>query len=114
MTRARGGELAGGGRRGHYQVQGCINGYGERCGNANLTSVIANLKLKLGIDCVSDGQLARLTEVSNFVSEVANMIPTRSAPYVGASAFAHKAGFHVAASSKTRTPINTCHRGGWQ
>ncbi|MGI8550801.1 MAG: citramalate synthase, partial [Dehalococcoidia bacterium] len=78
---------------GAYQVQGCVNGYGERCGNANLTTVIANLKLKLGIDCVTDGQLARLTEISHFVSEVANLNPFPQAPYVGVSAFAHKAGY---------------------
>ena len=85
---------------GAFQVQGCINGYGERCGNANLTTVIANLKLKLGIDCVSDEQLHRLTEVSHFVSEVANLNPHPQAPYVGVSAFAHKAGYHVAAIVK--------------
>ena len=85
---------------GVYQVQGCINGYGERCGNANLTTVIANLKLKLGIDCIDNAQLARLTEVSNYVSEVANLNPNPQAPYVGESAFAHKAGYHVAAFVK--------------
>ncbi len=85
---------------GVYQVQGCVNGYGERCGNANLITVIANLKLKLGIDCVSDDQLRRLTEVANYVSEVANLNPNPQAPYVGASAFAHKAGYHVAAIVK--------------
>lgn len=87
-------------RAGIYQVQGCINGYGERCGNANLTTVIADLALKLGIPCVDPVQLARLTEVSNFVSEVANLNPNPQAPYVGASAFAHKAGYHVAAIVK--------------
>ncbi|HKZ50897.1 MAG TPA: citramalate synthase [Dehalococcoidia bacterium] len=81
---------------GAVHVQGTINGYGERCGNANLLSIIANLKLKLGIDCVSDEQLARLTEVSRYVSEVANLAPNPHQPYVGASAFAHKAGLHVA------------------
>ncbi len=77
------------------QVQACINGYGERCGNANMCSIIAALKLKLAQDVVSDEQLARLTEVSHFVSEVANLAPWLPQPYVGASAFAHKAGYHA-------------------
>jgi len=81
-------------------VQGTINGYGERCGNANLCSLIPTLKLKLGIDCVSDEQLARLTEVSHYVSEVANLVPDSAAPYTGASAFGHKGGLHVAALTK--------------
>ncbi len=78
------------------QVQGTINGYGERCGNANLCSVIPALKLKMGIDCVTDEQLARLTEVAHYVSEVANLIPDAFLPYVGLSAFSHKGGLHVA------------------
>jgi 2-isopropylmalate synthase len=77
------------------QVQGTINGYGERCGNANLCSIIPALKLKMGIDCITDEQLGRLTEVSNFVSEAANLPPNPYAPYVGASAFSHKAGYHM-------------------
>jgi 2-isopropylmalate synthase len=77
------------------QVQGTINGYGERCGNANLCSIIPALKLKMGIDCVTDEQLAKLTEVSHYVSELANLIPDAFAPYVGSSAFTHKAGLHV-------------------
>jgi len=85
---------------GAVQLQGCLNGYGERCGNANLTTVIANLKLKLGVDCVSDEQLSRLSEVSHLVSELANLSPNGQAPYVGQSAFAHKAGYHVAAIVK--------------
>ncbi len=85
---------------GATHVQGTINGYGERCGNADLVSIIANLKLKMGIDCVSDEQLARLTEVSHYVSEVANMASNPQAPYVGLSAFTHKAGIHVAAMVK--------------
>jgi 2-isopropylmalate synthase len=80
---------------GVQQVQACINGYGERCGNANMASVIANLKLKLGLDVVSDDQLAHLSEISHFVSEVANMTPWPQQSYVGASAFAHKAGYHA-------------------
>ena len=85
---------------GATQVQACINGYGERCGNANMISVIANLKLKMGLNVVSDEQLARLTDTSHFVAELANLNPNPQAPYVGVSAFAHKAGYHVAAIVK--------------
>ena len=77
------------------QVQACINGYGERCGNANMISVIAGLKLKQGEPVVDADQLGRLAEVSHFVGEVANMTPFAQQPYVGASAFAHKAGYHT-------------------
>ncbi len=87
-------------RAGATQVQGTMNGYGERCGNANLVSLIANLKLKLGIDCVTDEQLASLTDVSRYVAEVANMPTVSSQPYVGHSAFAHKGGLHASAVSK--------------
>jgi 2-isopropylmalate synthase len=83
------------------QVQACVNGYGERCGNANLLSIIANLKLKLGMDVVSDDQLAMLTDVSHYVSEIVNMVPNPFQPYVGTSAFTHKGGLHVAAVLKT-------------
>ncbi len=86
---------------GATQVQACVNGWGERTGNANMISVVANLKLKLGIDVVSDEQLARLTETARFADELANMIPDKSQPYVGQSAFAHKAGLHVAAITKS-------------
>ena len=86
--------------QGVWQIQGCINGYGERCGNADLLTIIANLKLKMGLDVVEDEQLARLSEISHFVSELANLSPDPQAPYVGASAFAHKAGYHVAALAK--------------
>ena len=82
------------------QVQGTINGYGERCGNANLCSIIPNLKLKMGIDCVTDDELARLAEVCHYVSEVANLVPDISQPYTGASAFSHKGGLHVSALAK--------------
>ncbi|MFH0839471.1 MAG: citramalate synthase [Candidatus Omnitrophota bacterium] len=81
-------------------VQGTINGYGERCGNANLVSIIAILKSKLGIDCVSDSQLKELTEVSRFISEVSNMKQMPNQPFVGMSAFAHKAGVHINAIMK--------------
>jgi 2-isopropylmalate synthase len=83
---------------GATQVQGTINGYGERCGNANLCSIIPNLKLKMGIDCITDEQLAKLAEVAHFVNETANLASDISLPYVGASAFSHKGGLHVAAT----------------
>ncbi len=82
---------------GAVQVQGTINGVGERCGNANLVSIIPNLKLKMGIDCISDANLKKLTEVARYVYELANVAPSRYQPYVGVSAFAHKGGIHAAA-----------------
>ena len=85
---------------GVVQVQGCFNGYGERCGNANLATVIADLQLKMGIAVVSEEQLLRLTETCRYVAELANLPLNPQAPYVGASAFAHKAGYHVAAIVK--------------
>jgi len=87
-------------KAGASQVQGTINGYGERCGNANLCSIIPDLKLKVGIDCVTDEQLAKLTEVSRYVSELANLVHDPFLPYVGSSAFSHKGGFHVSAMRK--------------
>jgi len=81
-------------------VQGTINGYGERCGNADLIPIIANLKLKLGIDCISDVNLKELTKVSHFVSEISNMRQRSDQPYVGDSAFAHKGGVHINAVMK--------------
>jgi 2-isopropylmalate synthase len=88
-------------------VQGTINGYGERCGNANLCSVIANLQTKLGMACIAPEQLARLTETSRFVSEVVNLAPDDHAPFVGLSAFAHKGGIHV--SAVERNPLTYEH-----
>ncbi len=82
------------------QVQGTINGWGERCGNANLISIIPALQLKMDHRCIPDANLARLTELSRTVSEIANIRPRAHAPYVGASAFAHKGGAHVAAIEK--------------
>lgn len=79
------------------QVQGTINGYGERCGNANLCSVIPTLKLKMGIDCVTNKQLSKLTDISRYVSELANLPPYTRLPYVGPDAFTHKGGVHVSA-----------------
>jgi len=89
--------------RGVTIVQGTINGYGERCGNANLCSIIPNLKLKLGVDCIGDEQLKLLTQTARYVSEVANLLHDSHLPYVGASAFAHKAGMHVNGVSKTNS-----------
>ncbi|MBN1586873.1 MAG: citramalate synthase [Candidatus Omnitrophica bacterium] len=85
---------------GCVQVQGTINGYGERCGNADLVPIIANLQLKLGYKCVTAAQLESLTSVSHYVAEIANMRQAGNQPYVGASAFAHKAGVHVNAVRK--------------
>jgi 2-isopropylmalate synthase len=82
---------------GAVQVQGTINGYGERCGNANLCSIIPDLELKLGYQCLPDGALRHLTFVSRTVAEIANVAPDTSLAYVGKSAFAHKGGVHVAA-----------------
>jgi 2-isopropylmalate synthase len=82
---------------GAIHVQGTINGYGERCGNANLCSVIPALELKLGMPCLPEGHVRTLYEVSHFVAEVANLAQDEHLPYVGKSAFAHKGGIHVAA-----------------
>jgi 2-isopropylmalate synthase len=73
---------------GAVQVQGTINGYGERCGNANLCSVIPSLKLKMGLDCIPDENIKKLREISRFVSEIANLRHFKHQPYVGDSAFA--------------------------
>ena len=81
-------------------VQGTINGYGERCGNADLIPIIANLKLKMGIDCISDNKLKELTHVSHFVSEISNMKQRNDQPYTGSSSFAHKGGVHINAVMK--------------
>ena len=88
---------------GVVQVQGTINGIGERCGNANLVSVIANLNIKLGHDAVSDEQLAKLKDVSAFVEERANRAPNPYQPFVGDSAFTHKGGLHAAAMAKVES-----------
>lgn len=82
-------------------VQGTINGYGERCGNANLCSIIPALKLKMDLDCVTSEQLAKLTEISRYISEVANLAHDTHLPYVGGSAFGHKAGLHISAMAKS-------------
>ena len=85
---------------GATQVQGTINGYGERCGNASLSSVIPALKLKMGMPCIDDDHLAKLTEVSRYISELANLRPFPRQPYVGTSAFTHKGGLHVSGVNK--------------
>jgi 2-isopropylmalate synthase len=85
---------------GATHVQGAANGYGDMSGNANMFSIIANLKIKMGIDCVTDEQLAHLSEVSHYISEIANIPPNARQPYVGSASFTHKAGLHVAAVTK--------------
>ncbi len=87
-------------RGGASQVQGTMNGYGERCGNANLCSIIPNMKLKMGIDCLSDDEITRLYDVSHFIHELTNLPPLKQGAYVGESAFAHKGGIHVSAVMK--------------
>ncbi len=87
-------------RGGAEVVQGTINGYGERCGNADLTSIIPILQLKMGYSCLSPENLKKLKTVSRFVSETANITPLKSRPFVGRSAFCHKGGIHVSAVMK--------------
>ena len=86
--------------QGFTHVQGCMNGYGERCGNANLSSIIANLELKLGHTTIGSEKLTALTSVARFIAELANLPMRRDQPYVGQSAFAHKGGVHVSAVMK--------------
>jgi 2-isopropylmalate synthase len=88
---------------GATHVQGCMNGYGERCGNANLTSIIANLELKLGHVTIGPAKLANVTPVCKFIAELANLPLRSDQPFVGKSAFAHKGGVHVAAVLKDPT-----------
>jgi len=85
---------------GATMVQGTINGYGERCGNANLCTLIPNLQLKLGHRCIEDRQLMQLSTTSRLISEIVNLAPDDHAPFVGRSAFAHKGGVHVSAVEK--------------
>ena len=92
---------------GARMVQGTINGYGERCGNANLCSLIPNLQLKMGYNCLQDNQMAQLTAASRFISEVVNLAPDEHAAFVGRSAFAHKGGIHV--SAVERNPLTYEH-----
>ena len=94
--------------KGIRHVQGTINGFGERCGNANLCSIIPNLQLKLGLSCVPPENLTGLRELSRFVSELANMPPWKHQPYVGNSAFAHKGGVHVSAILRNPLTYERC------
>ncbi len=87
-------------RRGARQVQGTVNGIGERCGNVNLCSVLANLEFKMDVRVWEGGRLRQLRNVSNFVSEIANLPPNKRQPYVGDAAFAHKGGIHIHAVQK--------------
>jgi 2-isopropylmalate synthase len=92
---------------GAAMVQGTINGYGERCGNANLCSIIPNLQLKLGYDCIAPEQLQQLSRTSRAISEWVNLAPNDHAAFVGRSAFAHKGGIHV--SAVARNPLTYEH-----
>jgi 2-isopropylmalate synthase len=89
-------------RAGATHVQGCINGYGERTGNANLTTVIPNLTLKMGVETIPRDRLERLTAVAHHIAELVNITPDPHQPYVGTSAFAHKAGLHTSAIARAR------------
>ena len=89
-------------RAGARHVQGTINGLGERCGNANLCTIIPNLVIKMGYDVLNDAKIKTLTETSRFVFEIANLNPVTKMPYVGKSAFAHKGGLHVDALRKNK------------
>jgi 2-isopropylmalate synthase len=85
---------------GALHVQGTVNGFGERCGNANLCTIIPNLQLQMGYDCISADNMSKLTSTARFVSEIANVVHDERAPYVGGCAFAHKAGMHADAVNK--------------
>lgn len=87
-------------QEGARQLQGTLNGYGERCGNANLCVLIPNLQLKADYYCIEDKKLKELTGISRWVSELANMAHDEKMPYVGNSAFAHKGGMHIDAVHK--------------
>ena len=87
-------------KAGATHVQGTMNGYGERCGNADLCTIIPNLQLKMDCQALANGDLSLLVEASRYVSEIANLNPDEYAPYVGHSAFAHKGGLHVSAQSR--------------
>lgn len=88
---------------GATHIQGTINGIGERCGNANLITIIPNLQLKMGIESIPKKNLSQLTELSLFVYEIANLVPLSNLPFVGENAFAHKGGIHVDAIKKNPT-----------
>src|SRR5262247_4109270 len=94
---------------GATHVQGVFNGYGERCGNANLCSVIPNLELKMNRRCLPDGKLKLLTHTSRYINEVANLVPNERAAFVGRSAFAHKGGIHVSAVARSKETYEHIH-----
>jgi 2-isopropylmalate synthase len=94
--------------QGATHVQGTFNGYGERCGNANLCSILPTLELKLGVTCIGSDNLAKLMEFSRYLSEVANVYHDHRQPYVGESAFAHKGGVHVDAMMKQPETYEHC------
>ena len=94
-------------REGVTMVQGTINGYGERCGNANLCTLIPNLQLKLDYPCISEQQITQLTRTSRLIGEIVNLAPDDHAPFIGRSAFAHKGGIHV--SAVERNPLTYEH-----
>jgi 2-isopropylmalate synthase len=87
-------------KAGATMVQGTVNGYGERCGNADLTAILPILRLKMNRPCISDENLKKIRQLSRFISETANMTPLNTRPFVGKSAFAHKGGIHVSAIMK--------------
>jgi 2-isopropylmalate synthase len=96
-------------KAGATHVQGTINGYGERCGNANLCSIIPNLELKMNYTCLPEGKLRFLTHASRYVNEVANLVPNERAAFVGRSAFAHKGGIHVSAVARSKETYEHIH-----
>jgi len=87
-------------RYGARMIQGTMNGFGERCGNTDLTTILPILKLKMGIDCISDESLQNLTEVSHFIYEMANLPANNEQPFVGRNSFSHKGGIHISAMQK--------------
>jgi 2-isopropylmalate synthase len=96
-------------KAGATHVQGTINGYGERCGNSNLCSIIPNLELKMNYRCLPDDKLRLLTHASRYVNEVANLVPNERAAFVGRSAFAHKGGIHVSAVARSKETYEHIH-----
>jgi 2-isopropylmalate synthase len=88
---------------GAKQVQGTLNGFGERSGNANICTIIPNLQLKLGYSCILEENMIQLTSIARYASEIANVVHDESAPYVGKNSFAHKAGMHADAVNKNTT-----------
>ncbi|MGH9095173.1 MAG: citramalate synthase, partial [Acidimicrobiales bacterium] len=84
-------------RQGATQIQGCVNGYGERTGNADLTAAVPDLSLKMGVRTIGPERMTRLTAVSHHIAELVNVVPDTHQPFVGVSAFAHKAGLHTSA-----------------